>query len=756
MAKKKPAKDEEKKSKGAASTTGDEGHQKKAPRKKSAQGKKTPSRKSAGKKQEGRPVDQASDVAQKPFPIVGIGASAGGLTPLRTLLETIPDEPGIALVIIQHLDPTRKSLVPELLAKCTNMSVTQVTDDPHVKPNRVYIIPPNKYLSISSGTLHLSEPDRPRGSRMAIDVFLRSLAEDQQQCGVGVILSGSGTDGTLGIKAIKAAGGLVIAQDPGTAEHQSMPRSAIDSGVVDHVLAPDKIPNVLVGYARHAYVREERIAGPAEEEQLPPGPDDGPGFESIISLLRSHAKHDFRSYKDKTLIRRTRRRMCLHHIDEYQEYLKYLREHPQEIDALAKDMLIAVTDFFREPAAWEQLRQLAIGPIVDEKESDEPIRVWTPGCATGEEPYSVAMLILEELKRAGKNCPLNVFASDIDKHALEYARAGRYPKSIAADVSQERLQRFFSTTDGDDYYQVNKMLRESVVFADQNLIADPPFSRLDLICCRNLLIYLKADVQEKINALFHFALREGGVLFLGSAETVGRQSDLFATLHKRWRIFRRVGPTRHDRVDMPISASPQRREIDIQPAFPQHREARLTHLAQQRLLDVLAPSAVLIDSKWRILYFCGDVDPYLTHKAGVPSEHLLEKARRGLRSKLRLAVQNALTQQQTVSITAPVQRESRTFPVTVTVRVIYDRGLDENLALVMFAEQIAEARPAESSPTASRPEPTSDSTNAEQQTAGQAHVDDLDDHAVIRQLEEELAATKDDLQATVEQREESN
>ena len=451
--------------------------------------------------------------------------------------------------------------------------------------------------------------------------------------------------------------------------------------------------------------------------------------------------------------------MCLHHIDEYKDYLAYLRKHPPEVEALVKDMLITVTDFFREPESWNELRQLAIQPMVERKKSDEPIRIWTAGCATGEEPYTVAILILDELKRTEKNCPLNVFASDIDKDAIQFARAGRYPKSIEADVFQEKLRQYFSANDSDDYYYVNKELRESVVFAEQNLIADPPFSKLDLICCRNVLIYLKPEIQEKIIGLFHFALCDDGVLFLGSAESVGRQADLFRTLHKRWRIFRRIGPTRHDRVDFPVSRVAHHREL--QSIVPFHRETRLSNLAKQRLLDMLAPSAVLVDRNWAILYICGDVDRYLALKPGTPNIDLLDNARRGLRSKLRIAVQRAFSLKQPISVMARVLEGVAYQPVGITVRVIHDPGQipSESLALVMFEDQKTGRR----SRTDSRDEMPS--SQAQPVTAERSRGSDasdfdqaevLDDHAVIRQLEEELTATKDDLQAMLEQVESSN
>ncbi|HUG91844.1 MAG TPA: chemotaxis protein CheB, partial [Planctomycetaceae bacterium] len=701
---------------------------------------------------------RADESAEGVFPIVGIGASAGGFDALRRLLEAMPDKPGVALVIIQHLDPTKKSLASELLAKSTRMQVCQVEDDPQVKPNHVYVIPPGKYLSIAQGKLHLSEPDAPRGARMAIDVFLRSLAADQTVRAVGVILSGSGTDGTLGVKAIKAAGGIVVAQDPLTAEFDTMPHGAIETGAVDHVLPPEEIPEVLVRYAQHPYVREEG-ATPVLEREAETAALQPDGLNAILALLKAHTRRDFRSFKEKMVIRRTRRRMCLYHIDDYGVYLKYVREHPREIDALARDLLISVTDFFRDPDAWQALGRLAVRPIVEAKPADVPIRVWTAGCATGEEPYSLAMLFLEELRRAEKTCPLQVFASDIDQAALEHARISRYPKTIQGDVAPERLKRFFTPVDGDDYYRVNKMLRDSVLFAEHDLISDPPFSKLDLICCRNLLIYLKPKMQERIIALFHFALNEGGVLFLGSAETVGRQTDLFGTLDKRWRIFRRLGATRRDRVEIPLTTFGGRRDGEAVRAEPLRRETRLAHLAQGRLLELLSPNAVLIDRQWRMHYISGDVDPYLTHKPGVPSDNLLESARLGLRTKLRSAVHTAFTEKRSVSLAARVQRMRSLVPITITVHVVQDHDRQEDLALVVFAERAADRSGGpQVEQAAQETSPGKGAVAGEAAPPGPQRTPetDFDADAVVRQLEEELAHVRYDLQATIQQLETSN
>ncbi|QDU36859.1 Aerobic respiration control sensor protein ArcB [Maioricimonas rarisocia] len=688
------------------------------------------------------------------FPIAGVGASAGGLGPLKEFFDAMPESPGLAFVVIQHLDPTRPSLTPELLSSHTTMSVTQVAGDVQVNADCVYVIPPNKYLSIADGTLRLSEPKEPRGARMAIDYFLRSLAEDQQQCAIGVIFSGTGTDGTLGIKAVKAAGGLVMVQEPATADFDGMPRSAIETGAVDYVLPVAEIPGKLVDYARHPYVLEPRADEEAASQETAPAgqqksdDEQKDSLSNVLAALRSQSRFDFRAYKTSTLLRRTRRRMCLLRLDDVDDYRDYLQEHPEEADALVKDMLISVTDFFRDRDAWDTLQELVIAPLVAGKDMDEPIRVWVSGCATGEEPYTIAMMLLEELKQASKHCPLQIFASDIDRDALNHARMGRYPASIEADVSPERLQRFFTKLE-DDHYQVNKALRESVVFAEQNVIADPPFSRLDLICCRNLLIYLKPEIQDQLISMFHFTLRDGGWMFLGNSETIGRRDDLFRTHSKRWRIFQRTGQSQRADLEIPILLRSSRRTSEG-PVFPTNarNSVHLENLAQRRVLEWLAASAVLIDRHWKILYICGDVDAYMSHQSGVPTHDLLANLRPGLRSKLRGAVHQALEQKQAAFVEARVQRADSYFPVRLVVQPIREGDHDEPLVLVIFDDggDSPEERDA-NEPTRlphRRPAPQDE------------NLTEVDEHTVIRQLEDELASTKEDLKSTIEQLETSN
>ena len=461
----------------------------------------------------------------------------------------------------------------------------------------------------------------------------------------------------------------------------------------------------------------------------------------LLLLLRTKGFRDFRAYKDTTLLRRARRRAALRGIESLEKYSAHLEQHPEEIEPLARDLLINVTRFFRDTEAWEELTGQAIAPIVERKDTDDPIRVWIPGCATGEEAYSIALLLMEELRQAKKSCPLQIFSTDVATHALDTARAGRYPQSIEADVPTELLQRYFVRTDGDDHYRAGKRLRESIVFSNQDLLSDPPFSRLDLICCRNLLIYLKPEVQLKALALFHFALAENGYLFLGSAETIGIHDDSFETLSKRWRIYRRIGPTQHDRVDFPVSGSAARREVS---PLSHGTTQQIAHLAERWLLDWLAPSAVLINRKWRILYISGDVDAYLSRSAGAPSDDLLENVRKGISAKLRTAVQRAIEERRPISTVARVQRNGSYAPISLLVRPL-PTGAEVDHLLILFDE----GRVHETAAPAAASDVPAGGQSADHELEPQ-------DRGVIKQLEDELAAMRSDLRVTIEQLESSN
>jgi two-component system CheB/CheR fusion protein len=662
-------------------------------------------------------------------PVAGIGASAGGLDAYKKFFAAMPPDSGIAFVLVPHLDPAHESLMVELLARHTTMPVVEAKNDMPVEANHVYIIPPNKYMTIGGGVLRLTGPVERHTSQTSIDLFLRSLADDRQDRSICIILSGTGSHGSLGLKAVKAAGGMAMVQDPATAAYSRMPQSAVATGLADYVLPVEQMPEALVKYVRHGYVD----GGPGIEA----APEAADHLIQVLALLRARSKFDFRAYRKKMLTRRIERRMGLNHLDSIPEYVTFLRDHPEELNQLVKDLFISVTSFFREPEAFRQLASQVLAPLVRSKPDDAVIRVWVPGCATGEEAYSIAMLLLEQLAAAHKSCRVQIFATDVDEEALGVARKGSYPDGITADVSSERLARFF--TRGDEHtYQVNKQLRESVTIAVQNLIGDAPFTKLDLISCRNLLIYLEPDVQRKVVTLLHFALNEGGSLFLGPSETIGRQIDLFEPVSKKWRIYRRIGPTRPERVDFPIVAA-----TEVRGTGRRHAEAagaqpiNVAAVAQRVLLDQFAPAAVLINRNYEILYYFGPCAHYLDLPTGEPTHDLILTAREGLRTRLRAAVHRALRENECVVLTdVQVKRNNSYHPARVTVRPVHVPKAAEGLLLIAFEEE---------TPSAGPPSPPG--------PQGQVRAGD---ESTLRQLEYELKATRDDLQSTIEELESSN
>jgi two-component system CheB/CheR fusion protein len=552
-----------------------------------------------------------------------------------------------------------------------------------------------------------------------VDSFFRSLAEDQGERAIAIVLSGTGTNGSLGLRFIKAEGGIAIAQDPETAAFQGMPRSAIGTGIVDLVLPPEKIPDALVSIARHPYVREPaKVAQEATpEEQL----------GALLMLVRARSKRDFSSYKKSTLLRRIHRRMGLHRIDSLGNYIERLRSDPHEIKALAADLTINVTGFFRDPDAWKALAENVIAPLVQERPADSTIRVWVPGCSTGEEAYSIAILVTEQAEAVGRSFDLKIFATDVMDGVLSPARAGHYPGSIALDIGEARLERFFEMQD--DTYYIKKALREVITFAPQNLLQDPPFSHLDLISCRNLLIYLEPEAQKRVFGIFHFALRDSGHLFLGPAETAAGQEDYFHPVSKKWRIYRRVGPTRHDLVDFPVT-----RLRDLTPggeelaALPQPQPPS-GEVLDQAIMERHAPASVLIDRHYRVHYFRGPTEDYLGPPSGEPTHNLIAIARPGLRTPVRTAVRRALEEKQEVTSYARVRRDDTLHPVRLVVTPLKTGG--EGLTRLMvsfFARELEVDAPA----------------SAELVVPGEG------------QLQAELDTAREDLRLTIEQMETSN
>jgi two-component system CheB/CheR fusion protein len=668
--------------------------------------------------------EAGAEAADGLFSVVGIGASAGGLEALRGLFKAMPADTGAGFVLVQHLDPTHDSLMAELLAKYARIPVVQVNEGMRVEPNRLHVIPPNSVMTISKGVLHLSEPTERRGLRMPIDRFFSSLAEDQQERAIAVVLSGAGTDGTYGVRLVKARGGMVMAQDPTLAGYDGMPRSAVATGDVDYVLPVEDIPSVLVRYIEHFRVQDGSNLGDARRDE--------DFLNNILALLIARQDYDFRCYKRGTINRRILRRMGLSHVSSLEEYHERLRNDENEVHALAKDLLIGVTSFFRDVEAWQLLRDKVLPELFARLGKDEVMRAWVPGCATGEEAYSLAMVLAEAAQTAARSNNLIVFATDIDRDALEVARNGIYAESLVADIEPDRLKRFFSR-EGDSY-QVKKGLREKVLFAPQNLITDPPFSALSLISCRNLLIYIEPEFQDRLLGLFHFSLREGGCLFLGSSETVGQGSRFFLPVSRHWRIYRRSDTARPPNLEFP-SASGRTQGLRARSGgVGRRRGDGYGPLAHKLLLEQFAPASVLVDRGFRVLYYHGAVRDYLGPSPGDPSDDLLALAGDGMRGKLRSLLSHAVGEDRQLEIGgAHVRRGEQWYPVGITVTPVHGSPDTQGLLLVSFRDE-------------NRSQPD------ERHEIGLNSSED----SVVAQLEEDLKAAREDLRATIEQMETSN
>ncbi|MBV6273613.1 PAS domain-containing protein [Alcaligenaceae bacterium CGII-47] len=655
--------------------------------------------------------------------IVGIGASAGGVEALSSFFDAMPADSACAFVIILHLDPTRESQMARVLSSHTEMPVLQVKDEMRIMPNHVYVIAPDYDLEVGGGVLHLMKPSETRGHRKPVDVLFRSLARDQGDQSIAIVLSGNGTNGTDGLKDIRAEGGLILAQSPDTAKFDGMPSSAIAADLVDYILAPAKMPEALLTFLNH-----RRVALPGEPLATT---DAHTAYREILEILQTRDGHDFKSYKLSTLSRRIQRRPNLKDMKTLDEYADLLRNDPVEVAALVKDLLINVTSFFRDPEAWKTLQEKAIEPIIANRENRSPIRVWTPSCSTGEEAYSIAMLVTERAEAAGKQFDLKVFATDARESNLQKARNGIYPEAALSGFPPERLRRFFDKTDGS--YQVKKDLRNLLVFAPQNLLSDPPFSRMDLISCRNLLIYLEADAQKKIITLAHFALRDKGYLFLGNAETIGRHDNIFETISKKWRIYRKIGPMRHDILNFPsLRGTSKPRPPNERVTFLESNTS-VGDVARRALLEHYAPASVLIDGNAGVLYYHGQTGDYLEQPTGEPTKDLIAMARHGLAAKLRGAVQEAMDGNKRVTTSARVRYEGTSRPVTIIVTPLTVALGDGDRLLVSF----------EQTPSAL----TQSTTDRRDSQQGANDVHDL---------QEELTAVRFRLQNTIEHLETTN
>jgi two-component system CheB/CheR fusion protein len=685
------------------------------------------------------------------FPIVGIGASAGGLEALERFLLHMPPDSGMAFVLVQHLDPTHKGILPELLQRNTSMKVVQVRDRTRVQPNCVYVIPPNKDMSLLHGVLHLFVPSEPRGRRLPIDFFLRSLALDRHERSIGVILSGMGSDGTLGLRAIKEAAGLVLVQEPTSAKFDGMPRSAIDAGLADVVAPVDELPGRIIAYLEHAPLVARKEETPEDKNQS--------ALEKAVILLRSRTGQDFSLYKRNTLHRRIERRMGIHQIPKMSTYVRYLQENPQELDLLFKELLIGVTQFFRDTDAWEQLRTQAIPALLASRSPGQVMRAWVTGCSTGEEAYSLAITFKEAVEQSGLrgNFGLQIFATDLDRDAIEKARQGLYLDNVAADVTPERLKRFFNHEDRG--YRVRKEIREMVIFAPQNLIMDPPFTRLDLLCCRNLLIYLAQEVQRKLIPLFHYILGPGGILFLGSAETIAADTHLFAPLAGKSRLYRRKEPVlRAEPIEFPTSFStPASLAAGTHP-IPKPL-LNLQSLADQRILQRHSLPAVLVNDKGDIFYVNGRTGKYLEPASGKANWNLFAMARDGLRSPLAEGFRKALQGRETVVLRdLRIESGEKDQRVDVTLERIDDPGLLQGLVMIAFADvptpppkpETRRKRGGASVPTShlAQLEKELQKIRAESSTL---HEEMQTSQEELRSANEELQSTNEELQSTNEE-----
>lgn len=679
------------------------------------------------------------------FPIVGIGASAGGLEALEELLDNMPTNTGMAFVVVTHQHPGHTSLLPELLGKGTEMQVVEATDGTTLLPNRVYVGQPGGHLAILNGTLHRMETEKREAPRLPIDYFFRSLAEDQRERAICIVLSGTGTDGTLGVKAIKGESGMVMVQQPQSVKCAGMPSSAIATGLADYVLSPAAMPTQLLAYASGPYL----TATPAVPEEP---------IQKIFLLLRSRTGHDFSGYKSNTLHRRIERRMNVHQIKRPNDYVRYLQHNPHEIDVHFKELLITVTNFFRDADAWE-----ALGPhletLIAARPANYVLRAWVPGCATGEEAFSLAIVLRECLEKVKRHYEVQVFGTDLDTAAIETARAGRYPDGIAVDVGPKGLDRYFVREDG--AYRIRKEIREMTVFAPQNVIKDPPFTKLDILSCRNLLIYLSADLQKKLLPLFHYALKPGGLLMLGPSETVGTFTDLFQPLDKRWKIFCRTESA------MGINALPElparlpvgHEGAAARPAAaPPGKGAHFTSLIERMLMARFAPASIVVNEQGDVLYIHGQTGAYLEPAPGQqPRNNLLEMAREGLQLELVAAMRKCgRTGAEVVKERVRVKSNGKYVHVDLAVSKIAEPATVRGLLLVTIRPT---PTPPSQSPRAKRLRlKAGDAGRIERLERELRHVKESH-QGTLEELEtsnEELKSTNEELQSTNEELQSSN
>jgi two-component system, chemotaxis family, CheB/CheR fusion protein len=690
--------------------------------------------------------------AEASFPIVAIGASAGGLEAFEEFLRVMPEDSGLGFVLVQHLDPSHASLLVEILQRATRMRVVEATDQMPVLPDRVHVIPPNREMVIAQGQLRLSLPVQARGARMPIDAFMRSLAEDRGERAIGILMSGTGTDGTLGLRAIGGAGGLCMVQDPATAQYDGMPDAAIRAGYATLVQTLDKMPQALLAAAHGQRVM--RAAPAASGLSV-----SASGLATVLAMLRASTGHDFSLYKKSTIGRRIERRMAQHHIEDADAYVRYARERPAELQALFRELLINVTSFFRDAEAFEVLRHKVLPALMAGRTEGSTLRIWVAGCASGEEVYSVAMVVREWMDEAPFEFNVQLYGTDLDDDAIRVARAALYPPNIAQDITPERLRRFFTKDEGG--YRVRKEIREMAVFAVQSIIKDPPFTRLDLLCCRNVLIYLEPELQNRLIPTFHYALQPGGMLFLSHSESVSSHSDLFETVDRKWRIYRALPSLASKRSVLGSSLSwladgGAAAAGALSPG--RLTERNVADLAKRVLLQSFAPAAVVTDLLGNIVYVHGDTGPYLRPAPGHPSYNVVDMAREGLQLELREALRVAVAQgSPTTSLATRLTSRGERRLVNLSVRPMLEPGAEHAVLLVSFQEPGEAAVPMPPAPKR-RGKLSADALRCQELERELGHAKERMRVLMVEQQasNEELKSTNEELQSTNEELQSTN
>ncbi|HCY75150.1 MAG TPA: chemotaxis protein CheR [Ignavibacteriales bacterium] len=683
--------------------------------------KKSIPKKSAGKKKQTNVVTKPS--SDRSFYVVGIGASAGGLDALDRFFGNMTENSGMAFIVVSHLDPTHVSIMPELIQKSTKMKLFQAVDGMLVEPNCVYVVPANRDLAILHGTIQLIEPLETHGFRLPIDFFFKSLASDFRDKAICIILSGMASDGTAGLKHVKSELGMVMVQDPKSAKFDSMPINAIKTGLVDYVLTPEEMPEQLINYT------SQKVHGLLQIKEVPGGkiPD---AIQKIYILLRTQTGHDFSLYKQNTIFRRLERRMNVSQLTNLNDYTRLLQENPAEIESLLKELLIGVTNFFRDPEAFEKLKIILL-ELVNNKPANGSIRIWVTGCSTGEEAYSVAIILRECMNAAKKFLNVQIFATDIDSDAIEKARIGSYT-GIESDVSSERLEQYFIHKSTN--FQIRKEIREMIVFAPQSVIKDPPFTKLDLITCRNLLIYFNTELQRKVLPIFHYSLLQNGILFLGASETISVFVDLFTMVDKKWKIYKRRDSvfSAQPFIDFPITHTFRKNdESDMKKSELKN----ITQLAEKIILKSYSPNCVLIRESGEILYIHGKTGKYLELTNGEAKMNIFEMAREGLKQELPSLIRKVIKGKKSVEYTGiKVKNNGSSLLVNLTVKPVKEPVEMQGSLLIIFEEMELPKKGT---------------------TSKKTHFDkNTEKH--IKELEHELKSTKENLRSTIEELETSN